>query len=127
MFRELLRPWKLATFALGMAWLIYGALNYDIPDWDVGISIFMGLLTYVTAPLAVRIILSRKYRHFPLALFYYWFTVDGSYWFYHTIAGNEMFREANFYASSTLYFLCGFIWLHNGTVKELMSKRTVSE
>ena len=36
---ELLRPWKLLSFTIGMAWLIYGALNYGISDWDVGIGI----------------------------------------------------------------------------------------
>ena len=30
-----------------------------------------------------------------------------------------MFREANFFASSALYFLCGFIWIHNGTLRGL--------
>lgn len=29
---ELGRPWKLVTFAVGMAWLLYGALSYEIPD-----------------------------------------------------------------------------------------------
>lgn len=117
------RPWKLFTFAGGMAWLIYGALNYAIPDWDVGISLIMGLLAYVTAPWAVRVLLQRRYRLYPLALLAWWFTVDGSYWLYHTAMGNEMFRLANFYASTTLYFLCGFIWLHNGSLRELIERK----
>ena len=29
-------------------------------------------------------------------------------------------REANFYASSCLYWLCGFIWLHNGPLRTLL-------
>lgn len=102
-----------------MAWLIYGALTYDISDWDIGISIIMGLLAYLTAPVAVRIFVSKQFKLFPLAIFFYWFTVDGSYWIYHTLMGNEMYREANFYASTTLYFLCGFIWLFRGSLKDL--------
>jgi hypothetical protein len=31
-------------------------------------------------------------------------------------------REANFCASSCLYWLCRFIWLDNGTLKELLDK-----
>ena len=102
-----------------MAWLLYGATHYNIPDWDVGISVIMGLLTYITSPMAVRILLSMQFKRYPLALFCYWATVDGSYWLYHTLVGNQMFREANFFASSALYFLCGFIWIHNGTLRGL--------
>ena len=69
MLRELLRPWKLFTFAVGMAWLLYGATHYNIPDWDVGISVIMGLLTYITSPMAVRILLSMQFKRYPLALF----------------------------------------------------------
>lgn len=120
---ELLRPWKTVTLAAGLAWLIWGALTLHIPDWDVGISLIMGLLTYVTAPWSVRILIQRRWRWIPLALFFWWFTVDGSYTLYHTLMGNDMLRLANFYASTALYWLCGFIWLHNGTLKSLWQKR----
>jgi hypothetical protein len=124
---ELLRPWKLMTFGIGMAWLLYGATHYDIPDWDVGISIIMGMLTYVTAPWAVRILIARRYKYYPLALFFYWLTVDGSYWLYHTAMGNQMFRVANFYASTPFYFLCGFIWLHKGPLKDLIVRKKLTD
>jgi hypothetical protein len=39
---ELVRPWKLLSFGVGMIWLLYGARNYGISDWDVGISLIMG-------------------------------------------------------------------------------------
>ncbi|MGA7949198.1 MAG: hypothetical protein WCA45_03440 [Thiobacillaceae bacterium] len=65
-----------------MAWLLYGATHYNIPDWDVGISIIMGLLTYITAPMAVRILISMQFKRYQLALFCYWATGDGSYWLY---------------------------------------------
>lgn len=53
-FRELRRPWKLASLAIGMLWLMYGAVSYGISDWDVGISLIMGGLTYLCAPWSVR-------------------------------------------------------------------------
>jgi len=55
--QEFLRPWKLFSLAIGLAWLIYGALNYNISDWDVGISLIMALLSYITAPWACRVLL----------------------------------------------------------------------
>jgi hypothetical protein len=55
----------------------------------------------------------------------WWFTVDGSYMLYHSFVGNETFRLANFYASTTLYWLCGMLWLHNGPIKELIKNKDV--
>jgi hypothetical protein len=56
-FSELDRPCKLASLAVGMEWLLFGAINYEISDWDVGISLIMGGLTYLCAPWSVGIIL----------------------------------------------------------------------
>lgn len=120
---ELGRPWKLATLAAGMSWLFYGALNYGISDWDMGISIIMGSLTYLTAPWSAKVVAGRQWNKLPLALLYWYFTVDGCYWIYHTAMGNEMFRGVNFVASTTLYWLCGFIWLPRGSLKEIIQKK----
>ena len=126
--RELARPWKVLSFAIGMAWLLYGALNYGIADWDVGISVLMGSFTYLLAPWSVRTILvALRYRarHWILrigvALFVAWIVVDGIYVLYHTAMGNQMFRLENFYASSALYFLAGTIWLYRGSLRDLLS------
>jgi len=127
-FRELARPWKALSFAIGMAWLLYGALTYGIADWDVGISIAMGSLTYLLAPWSVRTILTGlRYRarcwipKIGVALFAAWFVVDGVYLVYHTAMGNRMFRAENFYASSALYFLAGAVWLYRGSLRELVA------
>lgn len=124
---ELARPWKLVSFAVGMAWLLYGALNYDIPDWDVGISLLMGGLTYLCAPWSVAtILIAVRYRSWrwlfasAVALLVAWVVVDGVYVLYHTLMGNQMFRIENFYASSALYFLAGSIWLYRGTTREFL-------
>ncbi len=124
--RELQRPWKLVTFAIGMGWLLYGALFYDIGDWDVGVSIIMGGLTYLAAPWSVFLIGSAlRYRrrwwwaHMLLATAAAIFVVDTSYVIYHTIAGNPMYRDANFRASIALYFLAGMLWLYRGSLSSL--------
>jgi hypothetical protein len=121
--QEFLRPWKLFSLAIGLAWLLYGALNYNISDWDVGISLIMALLSYITAPWTCRVLLGLAQGRFSIvnicgALSFYWFTVDGVYVIYHTLMGNETYRWENFLASSCLYALCGMIWLYNGSLAD---------
>lgn len=126
-FVEIVRPWKLVSFAIGMVWLLFGALNYGIADWDVGISILMGWFTYLCAPWSVRVILvciRDRLRYWLLwmiaALIVALAVVDWLYVVYHTAMGNQMFRLENFYASSALYFLAGAIWLYRGTFQEFL-------
>ena len=125
---ELRRPWKLVSFAVGMAWLLFGALNYGISDWDVGISLLMGGLTYLCAPWSIRVILlSLRFRpkYWPLwigsALAVALFVIDGVYYLYHTVAGNQMLRRENLYASSALYFLAGAIWVYQGSLRDFVT------
>jgi hypothetical protein len=125
---ELVRPWKLLSFTIGMAWLLYGAINYGIADWDVGISVLMGGLTYLCAPWSVRVILvclRDRPRHWPLwiilALLVALGVVDWAYVVYHTLMGNQMLRLENFYASSALYFLAGSIWLYRGSLSDFVA------
>ena len=119
--RNYLQPWKLITLGFGLGLLIVGSFFYNAPDWDVGISIVMAALTYLTAPWATRVIISRQWSWLPLALLWYYVSVDGCYWLYWTFNNPDALymREANFYASSCLYWLCGFIWLHDGPLKAL--------
>ena len=126
-FLELRRPWKLATFGIGMLWLIYGALCYDICDWDVGISLIMGGFTYIFAPWSVRTIYnSLRFRHGAwtlhavAALVPAVFTVDWVYWLYHSAAGNQMLRWENFKVSMALYYICGIVWWYRGSLTDLM-------
>lgn len=125
---ELVRPWKLFSFAIAMSWLLFGALNYGIQDWDVGVTLIMGGLTYLLAPWSVYIILSAiRYRpgfwylHIVAALLAALFVVDWVYMLYHHLVGNQTLRDANFYASMPLYFLAGTVWLYRGSLKEFVS------
>ena len=122
---ELRRPWKLVTLAIGLGWLLYGALFYDIGDWDVGVSLIMAGLTYLTAAPSARALLRREWRKLPLIVFWWWFAVDGSYLLWHTAVGNPIYREANFYASTCLYWLCGFIWLPHCGLAELKDFKNI--
>lgn len=125
---ELARPWKLLSFAIGMGWLLFGALTYGISDWDVGISVLMGGLTYLCAPWSVRVILISlrdRPRYWPFwimsALVVALGVVDWVYVAYHSAMGNQMFRLENFYASSALYLLAGTIWLYRGSLRDLLA------
>lgn len=120
---EYKRPWKLFSLSCGIALLIVGSFYYRAPDWDIPISLIMATLTYLTASWSMRVILERQWKHFPLMLFYTWVSVDGCYWLYWHFkdpVALELMREANFFASLSLYGMCGLIWLYNGSLKELL-------
>ena len=121
---EYSRPWKLITLAIGIALLIFGSFYYDAPDWDIPISLIMAILTYLTAPWSLRVVLERKWRLWPAMLFVTWFTVDGCYaiyWHFRNPIALEMMREANFLASLSLYGICGVIWIYQGSLKQLFT------
>ena len=125
--RELIRPWKLITFCIAMSWLLYGAIFYEIGDWDIGITLIMGGLTYLMAPWSVYVILyAIRYRpklwylQIIAALIAWLFVVDWIYMAYHTLVGNQTYRDANFYTSTPIYFMAGIVWLYRGSVKELI-------
>lgn len=120
--REYRRPWKLVTFACGLALLIAGAFYEQAPDWDIPISLIMGLLAYLTAPWSMRVLLERRWRHWPAMLAATWFTVDGSYaiyWHFQDPAALALMREVNFPASLSLYGMCGVLWLYRGSLSNL--------
>ncbi|HTP25690.1 MAG TPA: hypothetical protein VMK12_08530 [Anaeromyxobacteraceae bacterium] len=125
MLREYARPWKIGTFLLGTAALIAGAYFYEAPDWDVGVSLIMAVLAYLTAPWSLRVLLERRWRMLPVALFFTWFTVDGSYaiyWHFRNPVALDMMRDANWPASLGLYGMCGVVWLYQGSLRELFKE-----
>ncbi len=123
--RELLRPWKLLSFAAGVALLIAGSFHYHAPDWDIPISLIMATLTYLTAAWSLRVFLNRSWALWPAALFATWFSVDGCYWIYWSFqdpAALAQMRSANFPASLALYGICGVLWLYRGSLREFLAE-----
>ena len=59
---ELLRPWKLATLAIGIGLLVVGSFYYEAPDWDIPISIIMALMAYLTAAWSMHVMVERRWR-----------------------------------------------------------------
>jgi hypothetical protein len=122
---ELLRPWKILTLFLGIALLVVGSLFYEAPDWDVPISMIMAAIAYLTAPWSMRVIVERKWMLWPQMLVTTWFAVDGCYWIYwnwRDPVALAMMREANAPASLSLYWMCGLVWYHHGTVHEFLAE-----
>ena len=120
---EYLRPWKLSSLACGIALLVAGAFHYDAPDWDVPISLIMALASYLTASWSLHVIVERRWRQWPAMLLATWFSVDGCYWIYWHFRDPfalEQMRAANFPASLSLYWMCGLVWYHQGTLADLV-------
>lgn len=119
---ELLRPWKLATLAVGIGLLVVGSFYYAAPDWDIPVSIIMALMAYLTASWSMHVMIERRWRHWPAMLFWTWFTVDGCYALYWHFANPgvlELMREANAPASLSLYWMCGLIWYYQGALSDI--------
>lgn len=112
---------KNTTFAVGLAFLLYGALSFGIQDWDVGVSLVMAACTYATADWVVNVLRRREYRRYPLALFFTWFAVDGSYFAYWQIVNPDaMLRGVQWLPSLMMYLLCGVIWSALPTPREAL-------
>lgn len=61
-----------------------------------------------------------------LALFLLWLYVNGVYWAHWSWQNPEglaQMREANAFASTFLYLLCGMIWLHHDPLYEVLVQR----
>jgi hypothetical protein len=122
---EFLRPWKLFTLATGITLLVFGSFYFPTPDWDIPISFIMGILTYLTAPWCMRVLLEGKWRLLPIMLFFTWVGVDGSYtiyWHFKNPSTLELMRSANFPVSLACYCLCGLMWLYRGSLSQLFSE-----
>lgn len=125
LIREYRRQWKLATLAFGIAVLVLGSFYYRAPDWDIPISFIMAILSYLTAPWSMAVLLGRRWQQWPLMLFFTWFTVDGCYaiyWYFMNPLALEQMRAANFWASLPLYGSCGILWLYRGSLAELYAE-----
>lgn len=61
---ELLRPWKLATLAIGIGLLVAGSDIYEAPDWDIPVADGLSDSVLVSARDG-----ERRWRQWPLMLF----------------------------------------------------------
>ena len=102
---------KNITFALGLSWLLYGATNYEMRDWDVGVSLVMAACTYASADWAVGVLYRLQFKQWFKAVFLTWFSVSASYTSYWLLMGHtEYMVPGQWKASLCMYLLAGVIW-----------------
>lgn len=98
---------------MGTCLLILGAEYHQVPDWDVGVSLVMASLTYLTAPYCIKTALcSNHLGKLLFVIFLAWFTVDGSYTLYWSIVNPDalVLRDVQWPISTILYLFCGIVW-----------------
>ncbi len=119
--KELMRPWKLFTLAVGLTLLVAGSFYFNAPDWDVSISLIMAAVAYLTASWCMHTIVERRWRDWPLMIFLTWFGVDGCYWLYWSWKDPialDLMRDVNALASLLLFWSCGLIWYFRGSMED---------
>ena len=116
-WRFLLMPWKLVSFGIALAGMLWLGPRSGDPTWDWFDASFMSALTYLGAPWA-RGVLWRTARH-RLALWQAY--VAGCLWMFSASWSYDIYillRDgryppswlANMLVSSILYLLAGLLW-----------------
>jgi hypothetical protein len=129
--RNLLRPWKVVTFLIGIGFFVWGAGYFDAPTWDVGVSIWMSVLCYLLAPYAVdlglRAARSRKkgwVRDLLISAAIVYFVASGSYEIYNTIRlGQHPYTYwYNLWFSVPVTIIAGLVWRYDGSMKDFLNE-----
>ena len=111
--RELVRPLRLASLAVGLALLIAGSIWLPSTDWDIPICFVMGLPAYVFAPWVFRQVWYFRWRWILPAVVALWFVIDGTYSAYWWLRGFDalaVFRPANYFYCIGIFWICGIVW-----------------
>ena len=99
------------TFLIGLSWLLYGAMFFGYPDWDVKVSLLMAFSTYLFAERFWQNMMSLGTNLTLRDLLGAWWCVDGSYALYWTITDPTVaIREGQWLMSLCLFLLCGAVW-----------------
>ena len=128
--KELFRPWKLTTFFMALGYYIWGAYYYQVPTWDVPVSLIMGGLTYLFAPWTVKsaqYLIKVRPRHWVRGLFVCaaitYGCASGSYELYnwwHLGYHPPPTYWANLFYSIPVFIGAGLVWKFDGSLRELL-------
>jgi hypothetical protein len=130
-FRNLFRPWKVVTFALGTAFFVWGAGYFDAPTWDVGVSWLMSVLCYLLGPFAVDLgIQAARERgelwqwRLLLAAALVYFIASGSYEIYNTVRMGQhpITYWYNLAFSVPVTLIAGFVWRYDGSISDFIAE-----
>ena len=130
--RLLFVPWKVVTFLIAMVALIIGAEWFAVPTWDVGVSVWMSLLCFALAPLAVSLAVVGVQRHSgPRRLAYLMASAaliysvgSGSYELYHLVIFEQHPPTywPNLFFSVPVTIIAGILWRYDGTLRQLFKE-----
>lgn len=70
----------------------------------------------------MRVMIERRWRHWPAMLALTWFGVDGcyaAYWSAVNPTALELMRDANAPASLSLFWTVGLLWMYRGSLSEM--------
>lgn len=127
---EYMRPWKLVTLVLVVNALVYGSMAEDHAPTSVIVArVVTMLVTYMTAPWGVRVVIARRWRWLPLALFYAWLCIVSAavVWMVPRagiVEFEDFARDFNLWPSVRWYLFCGFLWLYRASMADF--KRELS-
>jgi hypothetical protein len=123
-WKFLFAPWKVTTFAVALAGMVWLGPRSGDPTWDAVDALFMSALTYLGAPWSVgtlaRSTRRRKAWQQVLVAGCLWmFSASWSYDLYILLrdGGYPATWLANMAASSVLYALAGLLWNLEWTAK----------
>jgi hypothetical protein len=115
--RFLLRPWKIATFAVAFAGIVVVAPFTGDPYWDHVDAAFMALLAFTTAPWSMGVLFQatrgrRRVREALPAVATWLFSASWSYdlWLLVRDGAYPVTWAHNLVASSCLYAFAGLFW-----------------
>lgn len=116
-FKFIFIPWKIATFLAGTLLLSLASFYANDPTWDIGCSVLMGILTYLSAPWSVATIyrsIKIRFAFFPflLSLLCIYLSASASYDLYNLIKLGHTPESSfeNAMISAVLYLLGGILW-----------------
>lgn len=115
---ELLRPWKLTVLAIGIALLYVGMWLTPADDWTHRTIWAMALPAYATSGWSMRVLVERRWRDWPLALFFGWVSVDGA-WLLAIEPHAMHMRDVNIPASAALFAMLGLVLMFNGPLRDV--------
>lgn len=125
--REYIRVWKLLFLLFVILFLSVASYLVNLPDWDIGISIIMALLSYFLSPISISYCLQlnnfktiKKILIILIVFGFWWCTVDWIYVAYNEYNNNMYFRWANMFASTVLYILNGLLLSYKGNLENLL-------
>jgi len=117
---ELLRPWKLATLAIGIAVLIAGSIYTPAPDWGIADSILLAVFTYLTAPTVARWVFDRRYWLWPVGVYLIWLGSIGLYrmwWMRVDPSALALMGDSAHVVNVCMYIACGLFWAPRAPIR----------